>query len=200
MRPSVIASASVAVADLGGVDATPEIVAGPVAWAPLENRLVALVATQDAAWVVTAPAAGSALLSLFHCVEGIQCWVKDRNGVYCWVNRAFLLNYSSEARPETVLGKTDYDLSPRHLAEQFRLDPRRRHHGAVDGDEGVVGAPRLGMNEPRGEFLARAGGSGNQNAAAGGRDLVDQLAQLRICRLQEKLQNAEKRLIQMLFL
>jgi AraC-like DNA-binding protein len=48
--------------------------------------------------------------------------VKDKNGVYCWVNRAFLLNYSTEANPETVLGKTDYDLSPSHLAEQFRLD------------------------------------------------------------------------------
>jgi AraC-like DNA-binding protein len=66
--------------------------------------------------------AGSALLSLFNSVEGIQCWVKDRNGFYCWVNRAFLLNYSTEAHPETVLGKTDYDLSPKHLAEQFRLD------------------------------------------------------------------------------
>ena len=66
--------------------------------------------------------AGSTLLALLNFVEGVQCWVKDRNGVYCWVNRAFLLNYSMDARPEAVVGKTDYDLSPRHLADQFRLD------------------------------------------------------------------------------
>ncbi|NBV87749.1 MAG: AraC family transcriptional regulator, partial [Verrucomicrobia bacterium] len=62
------------------------------------------------------------MLALLDFVEGVQCWVKDPNGVYCWVNRAFLLNYSSEASPEAVVGKTDYDLSPKHLADQFRLD------------------------------------------------------------------------------
>jgi AraC-like DNA-binding protein len=66
--------------------------------------------------------AGSTLLVLLNFVEGVQCWVKDRNGVYCWVNRAFLLNYSMDTSPDAVVGKTDYDLSPKHLADQFRLD------------------------------------------------------------------------------
>ncbi len=66
--------------------------------------------------------AASTLLALLNFVEGVQCWVKDRNGVYCWVNRAFLLNYFLDATPDAVLGKTDYDLSPKHLADQFRLD------------------------------------------------------------------------------
>lgn len=38
--------------------ATPEFVAGPVPWGPLEGRLVALVATSDTAWLVTAPTPG----------------------------------------------------------------------------------------------------------------------------------------------
>jgi AraC-like DNA-binding protein len=66
--------------------------------------------------------AGSTLLALLDFVEGVQSWIKDRNGVYCWVNRAFLLNYSVDACLDSVVGKTDYDLSPRHLADQFRLD------------------------------------------------------------------------------
>ena len=63
-------------------------------------------------------------------------------------------------------------------AEQFGLDPVGRHGGAVDGDKGVAGAARTGMDQPRRHFLARAGGTGDQHAAVGGRDLVDQLAQL----------------------
>jgi AraC-like DNA-binding protein len=75
------------------------------------------------------PQQGLQLAALFDCVEDVLVWVKDHAGRYCWVNRAFLINYSldgsrggpgSDARD--VLGKTDYDLSPAFLADQFRLD------------------------------------------------------------------------------
>jgi hypothetical protein len=69
------------------------------------------------------------MAALFDCLEDVLAWVKDRDGRYCWVNRAFLINYAmdrprSETRAgsEGVLGKTDYDLSPAFLADQFRLD------------------------------------------------------------------------------
>jgi AraC-like DNA-binding protein len=69
------------------------------------------------------------LAELFDCVEEVLVWVKDRDGRYCWVNRAFLLNFemddrhrTSSAGPQDVIGKTDYDLSPAFLADQFRLD------------------------------------------------------------------------------
>jgi AraC-like DNA-binding protein len=65
------------------------------------------------------------LRQLFDHVEGVQCWIKDLRGVYRWVNRAFLLNYSLDGEAECVVGRTDYDLSPRHLAEQFQLDDQR---------------------------------------------------------------------------
>ena len=55
--------------------------------------------------------------------------MKDCSGRYCWVNRAFVAGASLERPPgepllDSVdfLGKTDYDLSPAFLADQFRLD------------------------------------------------------------------------------
>jgi AraC-like DNA-binding protein len=66
---------------------------------------------------------------LFDCVKDALVWVKDCDGRYCWVNRAFLLNYAvaqprceSGPGPLDVFGKTDYDLSPIFLADQYRLD------------------------------------------------------------------------------
>jgi AraC-like DNA-binding protein len=69
------------------------------------------------------------LAELFDCLDEVLVWVKDRDGRYCWVNRAFLINYAMErnasqpgAGSEELLGKTDYDLSPTFLADQFRQD------------------------------------------------------------------------------
>jgi AraC-like DNA-binding protein len=69
------------------------------------------------------------LAALFDCLEEVRAWAKDRDGRYGWVNRAFLVSCAVDARrggaaPELrdVLGKTDYDLSPAFLADQFRLD------------------------------------------------------------------------------
>jgi AraC-like DNA-binding protein len=69
------------------------------------------------------------LASLFDCLEDVLAWVKDREGRYLWVNRAFRINYALDRKDVTgqadtgdVLGKTDYDLSPSYLADQFRLD------------------------------------------------------------------------------
>jgi AraC-like DNA-binding protein len=66
---------------------------------------------------------------LFDLLEGVLAWVKDGQGRYLWVNRTFLVHYAlehpgeSEASvPSRILGRTDYDLSPAFLADQFRLD------------------------------------------------------------------------------
>lgn len=66
----------------------------------------------------------SAVCELFDHVQDLQFWIKDRRGRYIRVNRGLLLNYSLE-HSEQVLGKTDYDLSPTHLADQYRLDDAR---------------------------------------------------------------------------
>jgi AraC-like DNA-binding protein len=69
------------------------------------------------------------LAELFDCLDDVLVWVKDRDGRYCWVNRAFRINFAMDrhlsperAGLEDLLGKTDYDLSPTFLADQFRLD------------------------------------------------------------------------------
>ncbi|HYF35609.1 MAG TPA: AraC family transcriptional regulator [Prosthecobacter sp.] len=61
---------------------------------------------------------------LFDFLGDVQFWVKDRRGVYLWVNRGFLMNYSLDDRAQ-VIGRTDFDLSPAHLADQYRLDDER---------------------------------------------------------------------------
>ncbi|MFM8495284.1 MAG: hypothetical protein ACKOEM_07115 [Planctomycetia bacterium] len=32
------------------------------------------------------------ITGLLDQIEAVQCWIKDREGRYCWVNRGFLLN------------------------------------------------------------------------------------------------------------
>ncbi len=69
------------------------------------------------------------LAELFDFLEDVLAWVKDREGRYLWVNRAFVMNYAIEHPgladddcETSVLGKTDYYFSPVFLADQFRLD------------------------------------------------------------------------------
>jgi len=66
---------------------------------------------------------------LMDCLTDVLAWVKDRKGRYLWVNRAFLIQYALDhpggnefVTAENILGKTDYDLSPAFLADQFRHD------------------------------------------------------------------------------
>lgn len=67
-----------------------------------------------------------ALRGLFDTLPDVQAWIKDAQHRYLWVNRAFLLNYGMHELAE-VLGRTDDDLSPPHLAAHFR-----------EGDEAVL--------------------------------------------------------------
>jgi len=79
------------------------------------------------------------IAGLLDQIEGVQCWIKDRDGRYAWVNRGFLLNYALE-RVEQVAGRTDHDLSPAHLADQYQLDDDRVLAGeTVDGRIELVG-------------------------------------------------------------
>lgn len=82
----------------------------------------------------------SGIAGLLDMLDGVQCWIKDRDGRYCWVNRGFLHNYALE-RLEEVVGRTDHDLSPAHLADQYRLDDERVLRGEpVDRRIELVGS------------------------------------------------------------
>ena len=66
---------------------------------------------------------------LLDFLPDVLAWVKDRQGRYLWVNRAFVIHFSLDGdrgdepvSAASILGKTDYDLSPAFLADQFRHD------------------------------------------------------------------------------
>jgi AraC-like DNA-binding protein len=66
---------------------------------------------------------------LLDFLPDVLAWVKDRRGRYRWVNRAFLIQYALDhpggrelVTVEHIRGKTDYDLSPAFLADQYRHD------------------------------------------------------------------------------
>ena len=70
---------------------------------------------------------GGQVAGLLDFLDDVLAWVKDRQGRYVWVNRTFLTNYAvnkdaPEVNPRQVLGKTDYDLFPAYLADQYRTD------------------------------------------------------------------------------
>src|SRR6185503_6776756 len=94
------------------------------------------------------------LAELFDFLEGVLAWVKDRQGRYLWVNRAFLIKYALDhpradglVSAEKIIGKTDYDLSPAFLADQFRLDDEQ----VLAGHRIVNRLERLG--DARGETV-----------------------------------------------
>lgn len=85
------------------------------------------------------PASAEALRGLFDLLPDVQAWIKDAKRRYLWVNRAFLLNYGLHDLPD-VLGKTDDDLSPPHLAAQFRAGDEAVLAGqAVEGRLELIG-------------------------------------------------------------
>jgi AraC-like DNA-binding protein len=61
------------------------------------------------------------LAELFDSLEDVQFWIKDTQHRYLHANRALLLNYGL-ADLADLAGKTDYDVSPPFLADQFWLD------------------------------------------------------------------------------
>ena len=65
-----------------------------------------------------------AVCELFDFLEDVVFWIKDPAGRYCWANVANLLNLGLNRR-EDIVGKTDFDLLPAHVAAQFRTDDER---------------------------------------------------------------------------
>src|SRR4026208_1539630 len=101
---------------------------------------------------MTSARISSHFAELLDVLPDVLAWVKDRQGRYVWVNRAFLVQYSLDHQSgnegvsiESILGKTDYDLSPAFLADQFRLDDEHAPAGnpivnRIERREGVEGA------------------------------------------------------------
>lgn len=86
-----------------------------------------------------------ALLELLDQADFMQCWIKDRSGVIQWANKTLVSQYSDTCNPDDVIGKTDYDLSPKELADHFREDDERVLAGnpIVNREELVTGTDHL---------------------------------------------------------
>ena len=63
------------------------------------------------------------LAELFNYLDDVRVWIKDRDGRISWVNRTTLVLYSpDDPQGRDILGKTDHDLFPAFLADQFLAD------------------------------------------------------------------------------
>jgi AraC-like DNA-binding protein len=127
----------------------------------------------------------AALKSLMDLLPDVQAWIKDDRHRYLWVNRTFLRNYGF-SDPADVLGKTDDDLSPAHLAVQFRLGDEAALAGqAVEGRLELVGrfdhtaswcfTSKLPVRDQKGDFVGTAGITRALDAAQ-----IDQRSDIRL--------------------
>lgn len=118
---------------------------------------------------------------LFDLLEDVVAWVKDRDGRYLWVNRAFRNNYALEHPAEEAdpLGKTDYDFSPPFLADQYRLDDeqvlagkrivdRIEQVGESEGTAVWSVTSKVPVYDSSGAIIGTAGITRTQNARAPG--------------------------------
>lgn len=63
-------------------------------------------------------------LALFDCLPEVYFFAKDRHGRFMLMNAAELRLHGLTA-PEQMIGKTDFDFHPRHLAEQYVREDQR---------------------------------------------------------------------------
>jgi AraC-like DNA-binding protein len=128
------------------------------------------------------------LAELFDLLEGVLAWAKDRQGRYVWINRAFTIKYALDHAGEDgldvsrqILGRTDYDLSPAFIADQFRLDDeqvlaghriinRIERVGELEGMTSWNITSKIPLLDRKGEIIGTAGITSalNKDQLAGG--------------------------------
>lgn len=57
-------------------------------------------------------------LDVFEAWPGMQFWIKDRQGRFVLANREFLEHFGMK-RMESLVGRTDFDVSPAELAREY---------------------------------------------------------------------------------
>ena len=63
------------------------------------------------------------LARLFDHVPGLQFWIKDKEGRFLAANPAFLAHFGFASFAQ-LSGRTDFDVSPLHLAREYALDDK----------------------------------------------------------------------------
>ncbi len=72
----------------------------------------------------------ASLACLLDTFEGIQCWIKGRDGRYRWINRGFLLNHALE-RVDEVVGRFDRTAAWSEMTKRPLVDADGRIVGTV---------------------------------------------------------------------
>jgi len=68
------------------------------------------------------------LISMFDLLPDIIFWIKDKEHRFIYANQSFILNAGLK-NLEQMVGKTDYDISPVHIARQFFSDDNKIING-----------------------------------------------------------------------
>lgn len=114
--------------------------------------------------------------SLFEFLPQVQFWMKDRDGRYLRVNRALLQNYGF-ADPAAMVGRTDHELMPPHLAAQYVRDDALVLGGAVirnrielvarpDHSTGWHATDKIPLRSRRGAIIGTTGITRDLDASA----------------------------------
>jgi len=64
------------------------------------------------------------LLAMYDLLPDVLFWLKDHSGLFVHANQSFI-EHVGAASLSQVLGRTDYDFSPPHIAKQFVEDDKR---------------------------------------------------------------------------
>lgn len=67
---------------------------------------------------------GEQLITMFDLLPGVLFWIKDINHNFIHANQAFI-DHKGVKGLQKIVGKTDFDFSPPHLAKQFIRDDNK---------------------------------------------------------------------------
>ena len=64
------------------------------------------------------------VINMFDLLPGVLFWIKDINHVFLHANQAFIEHKKVKGLGQ-IIGKTDHDFSPTHIAKQFIRDDEK---------------------------------------------------------------------------
>jgi len=73
------------------------------------------------------------LIAMFDLLPDILFWIKDQNGRIVHANKVFI-DQLSYKNLKHVIGQTDHDFYPKHIAQQFIVDDQKVMSGSVVTD------------------------------------------------------------------
>lgn len=70
----------------------------------------------------------SQLVELYELIPSVLFWIKDKEGHVVHCNKIYVEHVGKQKLAE-VIGKTDYDFSPKHIAKQYIVDDKKVANG-----------------------------------------------------------------------